>query len=610
MIPVTIPGFLALSFYGSLFFPLAAWPIRHMHRRHGISVAVTTAIVWTAAEYLRSTGDLSFPWLLLGHTQYEYLTMIQISDLVGVYGVSFVVAMVNGWVTDLFIQPILVWRAENISRVPLGTLSLAIVMACTVFYGVAQRSGRSFEAGPRVAVIQHDFPMYVDERSRRTTPAMISRAYQALAEEAVSRKPDLVVLPETAMTGYLNDEFINATPGELDEIRQRRFPPPWTRADLVVIQSQSRLLRDAFQRLASTSNVPFILGSLAMEWKPTSIPPRAEAFNSSFLLAPGRDKPTARYDKNHLVIFGEYVPFRYSYHWLYQWLNKITPFGADGFDFSLGAGSGFAVFEFTAPSRGGRAYRAGTPICYEEVMPYIGREFARRRGDGPPKNIDILITLSNDGWFLHAPELEQHLAGAVFRAVENRIGLARAVNTGASCFVEPNGRIVDRVTLSPEKVALLAPVEASLQRLYTIVRGMSPATTSLPTPEISSAQKELRAGLAAMGNEFGCIDERLTRLASEASHSGAASRPKALETLVDQIDEDIRTVQRWRTRPDTAPGFRISQVQCDPRLTLYTRWGDWFSQGAVAVTGIMLLDWMLRRMWQKFAGARREGAQA
>ncbi|HUN80722.1 MAG TPA: hypothetical protein VMV81_04355, partial [Phycisphaerae bacterium] len=270
MIPVTLPGYAALAGYFSLFFPLAAWPIRHMHRRHGISVAVTTALVWTATEYLRSLGDLAFPWLLLGHTQYRFLTLIQVSDLAGAYGVSFILAMVNGWLTDLVIQPILIWRSDQITRMPLGTASLAVVLIGALIYGWLHGGESNLRPGPRIAVIQHDFPMYVDERALWTSQEMISRAYMALAEQAAAEKPDLIVLPETAMSGYLNQEFLAAGAAELEEMRQRRFPG-WSREDLLAMQSSGKRTREDLQKLAGKSGVPVVFGSLAIEWKPTAI---------------------------------------------------------------------------------------------------------------------------------------------------------------------------------------------------------------------------------------------------------------------------------------------------------------------------------------------------
>ena len=597
--PVTLPGYIALAAYYSLFFPLAAWPIRHMHRRHGLSVAVTTALVWTATEYLRSLGDLGFPWLLLGHTQYRFLPLIQVSDLAGAYGVSFILAMVNGWLTDLVIQPILIWRSDQITRLPLGTASLAVVLIGALVYGWVQGGTAAMKPGPRIAVIQHDFPMYVDERAGWTSPESMYRAYFALAELAAAEKPDLIVLPETALSGYLNQEFLAAGAAELEEIRQRRFPT-WSREGLVSMQNDGKEVRDSLQKLADKSQVPIVFGSLAIEWKPTSIPPRAEAYNSSFLIVPGKDRPVSRYDKNHLVMFGEYVPFRYSYHSMYQWLNSLAPWG--GAEYSLDFGSGFTPFEFAAASQGGRRFRAGTPICYEEIMPYIGREFVRAGGPRNGKGIDMLLSISNDGWFLHSAELEQHLAAAVFRAVENRIGVARSVNTGASGFVQPNGLITDRVEFSHEQCERLGQVRSELVSLSEMAKELkTDGSQPNQSAEFIKRLGSLRARLTEMGKAFRFMDERLLNLAWGVSNRDATKQKKWVEALREQLASDIETVDRWCKRPGTAPGYRIAELKCDDRVTLYTRWGDWFSQGAVALSGTMILDWLLRRIWRTVA---------
>lgn len=611
MLPVTIPGHLAMCVYYALFFPLAAWPIRHMHQRHGVSVALSTAIVWTAVEYVRSLGDLAFPWLLLGHTQYKFLSVIQIADLVGVYGVTFLVAMVNGWITDLLIQPILIWRSDQIARLPLGTVSLAMVLVGTLGYGWIRSDESAFQPGPRVAVVQHDFPQYVDERAWRTPSDLVFRSYFALGELAAKEKPDVIVFPETAMQGYINDQFTDANPVQLEEIRQRRFPV-WDRGDMILLQAESRRLRDAFQGLAKTSGAPIILGCSAMEWKPTALPPRAEGFNSSYLLLPDKDRPAGRYDKNHLVLFGEYVPFRYTYHWLYRRLNALTPWGQQGVEYSLGAGSGFTSFEFAARSQDGRRYQAGTPICYEEIMPYIGREFARSRPDGG-KGCDMLFAISNDGWFLHSAELEQHLACAVFRAIENRISIARSVNTGASCFVHPNGRIVDRVELSEEWRSKVPTVQAALEGCLESCKTLrlKAGADAQRMVEFDKSLGALHASLEPMGKPFLFIHDRLrklklnyeraSRLAQTKALPNTETGTKELDALCGQVVDDLDALQRWTSTPGMAPGYRVSQLPVDGRVTLFARWGDWFSQGAVALTGMMILDWMLRRIWRKMS---------
>ena len=646
MCPVTIPGYVAMCFYYGVFFPLAAWPIRHMHRRHRVSLALTVPIIWTAAEYLRSIGPLGFPWCLLGHTQYRFLWLIQISDLVGAYGVTFVVAMINGWLADLVVQPFVIMRKETVSperessgqadsqasesfhsvaRLPVGTLGSVLVMLACLAYGVVQASPRHFEAGPVVALVQHDFPMYVDEfRAGRTYSDTIFNAYVSLTAQAAAHQPDLIVLPETATQGCINDEFLSASPAQLEEILRRRYPkgfPFW------YLQSQQRMgarVLGEFTQLATRFNAAIVIGSLAIEWRPTAVPPRAEAFNSSFLLVPGRDKPVARYDKCHLVLFGEYVPFRTSWRGLYEWLNSLSPWGREGRDYSLTPGDAYHVFEIetgrespttqpastqpdtTRPAStrpDGKRYRLGTPICYEEIMPYIARDFTSDSGRArEKKNIDILVAISNDGWFMHSAELEQHLAAAVYRAVENRIAIARSVNTGASALIDPNGHIRTRARLSPEKSAKLPRLRSALKEALSRAEALDGAAGEAATyaNSVNAVRQilttELRAAATDLGPEFSFIYERLSALLSNTLGATPEDRRKGVEVLLDQIMEDVATVDRWTTWPQTAPSYCVDEARCDTRMTLYSRWGDWFAQAAVSLMVMTLLDWLLRRM--------------
>lgn len=614
MAPVTLPGYLALCFYSSLFFPLAAWPIRHMYLRHGVSVAVTAPIVWVATEYLRSLTAVSFPWVLLAHSQYKLISLIQISDLVGAYGVSFVVAMVNGWITDLLIQPILIWRTDQATRLPLGTMSTGVVVLGTLIYGSAQSSRKYFEPGPKVALVQHDFSMHVDtDRATRTPTESVFNSYLALTRRAAEQKPDIIVLPETPLHGLMNDEFINASSTDLNEMQRRRFPATYSPGYLASLQQWSRRSRDAFQQVANEFDVPILMGSLSMEWKPTAIPPRVDAYNSAYLILPDHTSPAARYDKMHLVIFGEYVPFRFSYRWLYDWLNSITPWGRAGIEYSLSPGTSPTVFEFPARSQDGRMYRAAAPICYEEIMPYVPRSFARAAGrEGRPKNIDMLLSISNDGWFWHSCELEQHLAGAVFRAVEHRIGIGRSVNTGISAVIHPNGKIHARMKVPPQTQTALEPVATSLTKLDQDTATLEQlADQTSGNDYISNVQAigsylrgTIRPQLAAAGPEYVFLVDRLEFLSGALYSTEPAHRHEALVRFRDQIAEDIATLERWRTWPDTAPGYILTDLNCDNRVTIYTRWGDWFGQAAAMLLGMMMLDWMLRRAWRITTGAR------
>ena len=180
-----------------------------------------------------------------------------------------------------------------------------------------------------------------------------------------------------------------------------------------------------------------MLGATSVETFPEAVYPKVKRYNSALVYDPdGIQRPT-RYDKNHLVPFGEIVPFRAGrLHWLYVWLNKLSPFSNRGeVEYSLTPGRELTVFDLAAPSG---TFRFGTPICYEDVMPYVIRRYVWA---GRERRVDFLVNISNDAWFLYGNELPQHLAICAFRAVENRVAIARAVNTGISGFIDPNGRI-------------------------------------------------------------------------------------------------------------------------------------------------------------------------
>ncbi len=541
---ITPPGWIALTLYLAWYWPLTAWLVRYMvmHRRG--SVALVLPFVWIGTEWLRAVLVTGFPWFFLAHSHHNVLTMIQISDLVGAYGLSFVIAAVNGWIVDMLIQPILVWRNQAVRRprrIPVATVFAAGLVGFTIVYGRVQLGSDTIQPGPRAAVCQQDYPMTVSGTEDALPQEMLVE-HLRLSIQVGPNQPDLFVWPETAAATTLNPEFLSAEtlvnlmteePNELRHMRLllgqfradslpgpasfrrllgddqdrapelRRALARWYFGQPMDRKAAERLVRlDSKQRMRAglffdwwdyghlageilsalargrhqdmieplvtidrmwparpvssrldLANLPdrppawVVTGAYGNEFDPNPPPPRAklDRYNSAYVYDPTGRLILPRYDKVHCVLFGEYVPFRYSrLHGLYVWLNSVTPWGASGFEYSLTAGNRFVVYEMQARSQGGRSYRFGVPICYEDVMPYVCRRFVQ--GPDGQKRVDFLLNISNDGWFNHTDELPQHLVGSVFRAVENRVGIARAVNTGISGFVDPAGRVYDCVT--------------------------------------------------------------------------------------------------------------------------------------------------------------------
>jgi apolipoprotein N-acyltransferase len=190
-------------------------------------------------------------------------------------------------------------------------------------------------------------------------------------------------------------------------------------------------------------------------------------YNSAYLYRPDGTRDPNRYDKIHLVLFGEYIPFRRSFNWLYQQLKRFAP-DEYNYDYSLEHGTHYTIYQMTTPIRGAEpnvapqkpesTYRFGTIICYEDAIPYVARNFAL--DEKGRKRIDWLVNISNDGWFVRfldkpphvvaSTELAQHAAICVFRAVENRLPVLRSVNTGISCLIDSTGRIRNAPIASSE----------------------------------------------------------------------------------------------------------------------------------------------------------------
>jgi apolipoprotein N-acyltransferase len=476
LMPVTGLGYAALGLYLALFWTLAAWAIR-TGRRHHIAPVWTLPFIWVACEFLRGTLMTGFPWMFLAHGLYGQLHLIQISDLVGAYGVSFLAAFVNGALVELLL---LRWPVAgtkpNYVNATLGAITAAVLFGATLGYGFYQldESRGPAKPGPRVAVVQEDFPL-VSTPPYGDHPYVVLTRYLTLGAQAAREQPDLLAFPETAWNSVQNIDYVEA-----DSLIPEAMPAaqPFGRlchdavsalargdyaavnAKISEMESNLRViarihpeldLPETLPRLPTADGpaVPVLVGAVSIEQYPHATYPKMRRFNSALLYDPDGKQRRERYDKQHLVPFGEVVPFRqakflgFDLHWLYRGLNRLSPFSDGGhLEYSLSSGDQATVFRLTTADG---TYRFGVPICYEDTVPRVPREFV---WDNGKRRVDFLINISNDGWFLHSNELPQHLAICVFRAVENRVAIARAVNTGISAFVDGNGRIFSRVEVN------------------------------------------------------------------------------------------------------------------------------------------------------------------
>jgi apolipoprotein N-acyltransferase len=415
VLPITLPGYISMSIYLAFNWPVAGWLVQKFNRRWGVPIFLSLPMVWVSLEWIRSWMITGFPWFFLGHSQATTLPMIQIADLGGAYAISFVLAMVNGAIAELLIS---LKERKLRQALPAVVISL-IVLVAAVGYGFWRLGEGTLRPGPTVAVVQDDFPMFVE--SEQAGPYDIFEGYLQQSFPLMKHQPDMIIWPETCIGCSINPEFLNGNP--TDEWGQKEQP-------------HGKVFAEAVSSLAKSAGSYLVVGAISKEYYPAGHNPTVDKFNSA-LIYDREGKYIDRYDKIRLVLFGEVVPFRFTWPALYRFLNEnMTPYGKDGFEYSLTRGQEYKRFKITT-SKG--EYRYSVAICYEDTMADLIRKFAEPR-DGK-KPIDFLINISNDGWFNHSSELPQHFEICVFRAVENRLAIARSVNTGISGFISSNGQI-------------------------------------------------------------------------------------------------------------------------------------------------------------------------
>ncbi len=389
--PVAVLVLLALAGYLALFWGGVAWGLAWLRGRLGAGVLWLAPGLWVAGELARTYLLSGFPWGLLGYVPSRRLLVIQIAAWTGVYGVSALLVLVN---------TALAWTAvERRWRAAAAALSLAgAAVAGTLLVGHAHLAPVDAPTMP-IAVVQGNIPQAVKWDAGFKAETL--RIYGELTRAAAPGSR-LVVWPEAAVPAYVRFE-----PGAL------------------------RWLTD----LAAGVRVPLLVGVPDAETDGR----RVRYLNSAFLVESSGVR--ARYDKIHLVPFGEYVPLK-------RLLFFVEAIAAEIGDFTPGRQVTILPLEGTP---------FGTVICYEVIFPGLFRRFVA-------EGASFMTNITNDAWFGDSGGPLQHLAMVPLRAVENRIAIVRAANTGVSAFVLPSGAIQSTLPLG---VRGTLRGEVPLRRGYT-----------------------------------------------------------------------------------------------------------------------------------------------
>jgi apolipoprotein N-acyltransferase len=386
-----------LGIYVGIFFALFGLFFSLINIRCGIFTALLAApFLWIPLEYIRANlFFLALPWGLLAHSQYSIPQIIQIASFSGMYGVSFWVVLVNVGLTA-FLLP-LAYRFKKKGVYPGKILSKnesrAVVLLAVILTIIALTYGQitGFKSktgkGIQIAIVQGNIEQA--KKWDRRFAKEITQTYADLTNKAARSKPSLIVWPEAA------------TPSSI---------------------TRNRILYNQISHIAKTADTYLLIGSTQHQKLKRGGSAKIEFRNSAFLISPDQEVEYNRYDKIRLMPFGEYLPLKNVIPWSYL---QVPDLG------SYIPGEEFTVFNMPG-------YRFSVTICWENLFPDLVRKFVKN-------GAQFIVNITNEAWFGKTTAPYQFLCMNVFRAVENRVYMVRCANTGVSCFIDPYGRIFDRV---------------------------------------------------------------------------------------------------------------------------------------------------------------------
>ncbi len=422
-LPIAILVMLLLTVYLGLYLAIYAAGLCWIRSAFPTLGFLPAPFLWVSLELIRTYVLTGLPWVLFGYSQYQTLSIIQLADHFGVYGVSFLLVLVNAALAETILWSIKAYRGFQRHSFPWPSAAAAVAgVGMALFYGVTLLSAadqvpvRTLSVGvvqPNVEQAQK-----WDVAFRQETMGRFARLTADLGPDV-----DLIVWPEAA------------TPFVFE------------------LEPQYRAI---VSDMAQQADAPLLFGSPALRRYPDG---RPFLLNSAYLLAT-EGQILGRYDKQHLVPFGEYIPFHNS---LLFFLDKLV----EGIgDFEAGPGPTLLMFKprekvppmaaaATAPDF---HVKFGVVICYEVIFPNLVRQFAAN-------GADFMVTVTNDAWFGPSSAPYQHFGMVVLRAVENRMAFARAANTGISGFIDPYGRVTQQSSIFTQ-TALKDTIMLSPQRTF------------------------------------------------------------------------------------------------------------------------------------------------
>ncbi len=371
LVYVTYPGAFLMVAFLSLYFAIFGAAFVYFQRLPLIARLLTLSAAWTALEFTRAHLFTGFGWAALGHSQYKNILLIQIADITGMYGVSFLVMLVNLLVFESF--------RNNGRQIYWAQAMVIAFLLAAVGYGTFTMTRPHAWPMVKVGVVQPNIPQSI-KWEPELQPSIVDKTIR-LSHTLIKQKPEIIIWPETSL------------PGVISEVPD---------------------LNEAIKATAAETETVILYGAIVHD---------GDKYYNSALLASADGKSAGRYDKMHLVPFGEFLPLRP----ILGWINHFVALE----DFT--SGQQYTILPAGCPQK-----RFGTLICFEDTLDYMRRNSAKA-------GAMFFVNITNDAWFEDTKAPFLHLQGAVFGAVENKRAMVRSANTGVSAFIDPYGRIIETV---------------------------------------------------------------------------------------------------------------------------------------------------------------------
>ncbi|MFN6127285.1 MAG: apolipoprotein N-acyltransferase [Planctomycetota bacterium] len=429
--PLTF-GWIALSLYLAIYLPISILMARSLARRFRMPMPLACAVGWTACEVLRAYVATGFAGCMLVHSQTPWPGVLPIASHFGGYGVGFMMVLSMAWLVAF----------ERSTRKPaeptfwdrLWRDSTAVAVLLWLMFsmlGLWRRDAYLQELQPikpigRFLLIQGNMPTIFDASQELLQRGWIEyeqTTRRAVASVSDPSSIDVVIWPESIFGGlapYMQWDRGAKIPEEFDDNRDRF---EWMHRNLVgAHEEKMELLRSAFGRAGKLPH--FVLGTDVL----SVAEGRLDRYNAALWIDDDNPADTDFYAKHHLVMFGEYIP-------VLSWFPSIMKL--------IGLGK-LSQGESPKAWRLDNGRRIAPSICFENMVPHVIQAHIRElsaAGEEP----DVLVNLSNDGWFRGSSALDHHLNSAIVAAVENRTPMLISANTGISAWIDGNGRVVQRL---------------------------------------------------------------------------------------------------------------------------------------------------------------------